>query len=731
MATVRFVLLSALLCFASVLSAAEPPCIGLVLGGGGARGAAHIGVLKVLERERVPICAIAGTSMGAIVGSLYAVGYTPDQIETILTSIDWKDVFRDDPDREALPMRRKQEDFRYLLGFKFGFRDGQLQLPRGVVQGQKLNLLLRRLLLPAWEVEDFDRLPVPFRCVGADIGAGQGVVFGSGDLAMAVRASMSVPGAFAPVRVNGRLMVDGGIVDNVPVDVVRNMGAERVIVVDVGAPLLDESALNSPFAISMQMISMLMQQRTDSVLASLAPSDVVLRPELGALGSADFDRAVEGIAPGMAAAEAQLPALQAMSLSQDAYAAHQAARPRLDFDAPLVEFLRVVDTRTRTAGYVADRLGEPAVAPLDLDTLEASIGRAYGQGAYERIDWRLRREGQRTGVVVQPVDKGWGPNFITFGLQISDDFDGESNYALAVESTLSGFNQAGGEWRNRLELGQVTGLRTEFFQPWGRHGRWFVQPSLRYRAFEQPLTFAGEVFADYRVSEAVVEIESGMAIGELDQLSARLIGGRDQARRRVGLATLPRSIDTSFAGIGLRWLHDSLDDADFPGAGQRISLNAEFYRPRLGTDGDGESVQLVWDSAFSRGRHHLLLGGRLALRDGVLGPSLALNTLGGFANLSGVGERQLLDDQAALARAVYYRRFGDMDRLFSVPAYLGATLEGGGVWARRSDVFSSPVLAGSLFLGLDSPFGPIFFAYGRDDAGEQALHLTFGSLLRP
>ncbi|MBK8284790.1 MAG: patatin-like phospholipase family protein [Ahniella sp.] len=214
------------------------PRIGLVLGGGGARGAAHIGVLKVLERERVPIHAIAGTSMGAIVGSLYAAGYSADQIEALLGSLNYKEFLSDEPARENLPMRRKEQDFRDLLDFELGFRDGKIQFPRGFLQGQKFLNLMRRMMLPVWEVNHFDHLPIPFRAVGTDIGRGQRVVFEEGDLALAVRASMAVPGAFAPIRVDGKLMVDGGLVDNVPIEVVRAMNVDRVIVVDVSGPLM-------------------------------------------------------------------------------------------------------------------------------------------------------------------------------------------------------------------------------------------------------------------------------------------------------------------------------------------------------------------------------------------------------------------------------------------------------------------------------------------------------------
>ncbi|HET9033232.1 MAG TPA: patatin-like phospholipase family protein [Dokdonella sp.] len=725
--------LFALACLVPNGAEAKDECVGLVLGGGGARGGAHIGVLKVLERENIPICAIAGTSVGAIIGSLYAIGYSPDQIEAIISAIDWKDVLSDDPPRIDMPMRRKEEDFRYLLDFKLGIQNGRVTFPRGVVQGQKLNLLLRRLLLPAWKINDFDRLPIPFRCVGTDIGVGKGVVFNQGDLALAVRASMSVPGAFAPIRVDGRLMVDGGLYNNLPVDVVREMGATRVIVVDVSAPLLPEKELTSPFAISMQMVGMLMNERTEVVLEAMRPGDITIRPELGNLGSAAFDRATTGIGPGAAAAETVLDELRSLALSDKDYAAYKSSLPKLDFDTPLVEFVDVATNRSRTARYVEDRMIGVQAGPLDIPDIEQRVGEAYGQGSYERIVWKMVERDGLTGIEVLPVDKGWGPSSLGFALHLSDNFRGDSNFSLATEATFSGFNDTGGEWRNRVEFGQTTGLRSEFYQPWGKRGRWFVEPAVYYRAINQPFGDGdGDgTSAEYRLSELGAELETGAAIGNASQLSATLLRGRSNANLLVGLPPFPESVHESYAGISLKWITDTLDSADFPSSGQRNAIDLSAFRPVIGGSSNGETALWRWDNAFSRGRHNLLLGARAAVSWGSPGSFQSIYTLGGFTNLSGLGERELVGDQLAIVRAVYYRRFGDMSRLFSLPAYLGASIEAGNTWDLRSQIGVDPIIAGSIFVGLDSPLGPIFLGFGADDQGNNSVHLTFGSLLRP
>jgi NTE family protein len=649
----------------------------------------------------------------------------------VLGSVDWKDVFDDDPGRIDLPMRRKQEDLRYLLDFKLGLRDGRVLLPRGVVQGQKLNLLLRRLLLPAWDVDRFDALPIPFRCVGTDIGRGEGVVFDRGDLATAVRASMSVPGAFAPIRVDGRLMVDGGLHNNVPVDVVRGMGAERVIVVNVAAPLEPEAALDSPFAISMQMLTMLMKERTDTVLRAMRAEDIALTPELGDIGSASFDRAREAIPAGIAAAERELARLRALAVDAPSYAQWQQRRGRLAFDAPLLAFVEVLSGQTRTPRYVEDRVESLVGAPLDLDALEGRLGEAYGQGSYETIAWALTERDGEVGIEVLPVDKSWGPNFLTFALQLSDDFRGRSSYALAVEATMTGFNDKGGAWRNRVDFGQVTGARSEFHQPFGDRGQWYLEPALQYRAVQQPIGSGSAAIAEYRLSEYALAAELGRDLDARNQVAIGLLRGRSDAELRVGAPNLPRRLDSDFGALALRWQHDSLDQSDFPTAGSRHELRIDAYRRALGSDGNGETLRYVADWARSWDRHHLLYGGRIASTWGESDPIRRVQLLGGFTNLSGFGERVLGDDNLALLRAVYYRRFGDMSRLFSVPAYLGGSLEAGNVWGVRRDIGRDLLLNGSVFVAVDSPFGPVFLGYGRAEGGESAIHLTFGSLLRP
>ncbi|WP_165488594.1 MULTISPECIES: patatin-like phospholipase family protein [Dyella] len=714
------------------------PCIGLVLGGGGARGAAHIGVLQVLEREHIPICRITGTSMGSIVGGLYAAGYNSTELESVIGTLDWKDLFSDDPARAIMPMRRKDADYRYLLNFEVGYKDGHIVTPTGLIQGQKLILLLRRLLLSTWDVHDFDKLNIPFRAVATDIVVGKPVVFSQGDLPVAIRSSMSVPGAFAPTVVDDTLLVDGGLMDNVPIDVIRTMGAQRLIVVDVGSPLDKREALNNPVAILNQMVSALMIEKTERQIATLTPNDVLIRPALGDITAAEFNRSAEAIAIGRAAAEAALPQLRAMAVSPEVWARYAANHRQRNFDPQLIAFLNVDINHTKTGEFVARTMSKEIGKPFDPKVTEQQIGNVYGRGSYQQIDYRLQQRDGDRGLLIIPNDKPWGGIYGKLGFQLDDDFDGRSEYLLSGEVTATNLNRYGAEWRNTVWMGRITGLRTEFYQPFGKFAETYIQPFAFGRKENVPAydLEGDQELAEYRVSRRIVGIETGWSPTSYWRISATVQRGRDSGYLRIGNPTDFPDQTQQFASIGARINWDTLDSAQFPTRGVRFDLSYDSYRTFLGGDlkGDVARFNADWvpDWGLSNGRYHLLLGLRLS---SALDDTRALETeqfLGGFLNLSGYPERALHGDQAALLRTIVYRRTGKLDAIFSTPIYIGASLEAGNAWRVKSDVnLNSLIFAGSIFAGLQSPLGPVFLGYGYAKGGHSSIYLTFGSMLRP
>ena len=300
--------------FTSSVQAQDRPKIGLVLGGGGAAGVAHVGVLKVLEANHIPIDVIAGNSMGAIVGSLYASGMSAAEIETVVNDLDWTQLFRDDPSYQIKSYDQKQQSADFFSAIRVGVSRDGVKLPSGLIDGQRLMFELRRLLQPVDRISNFDRLPIPFRAVATDIRTGETVVLKQGNLATAVRASMSIPGLFAPVTIDDRLLVDGLVSNNLPVDVARQMGADIVIVSSI--PPETNRKLDSALDISLQSMDLLMRKSSDSQLASLTDKDILILPPVGDIGNLAFDRVAETIPRGVKGAQAQLAALQKLATTE-------------------------------------------------------------------------------------------------------------------------------------------------------------------------------------------------------------------------------------------------------------------------------------------------------------------------------------------------------------------------------------------------------------------------------
>lgn len=718
---------------APVAESHDRPRTCLVLGGGGARGAAHIGVLKVLEREHVPIDCIVGTSMGAIVGGMYAAGYRASEIESILESIDWSDVLHDRTPRAQRSMRRKQDDLRRLHGVELGLKNGKIALPRGVIQGQRLELLLRRLLLPTWQVQDFDDLPIPFRAIATDIVTGDKVVFKQGDLAMAIRASMSVPGAFAPVRLDGRLLVDGGLVDNVPIDEARKLGADRLIVSRVGSPLADREHLDSPLAISEQATRLLMKRMVEAQIDSLGPQDLLITPALGTLGAQEFNRTAEASAIGLAAAESAVDAIRRYNVDDAAYAAIQQRHRLPRYDAPLITFIEVLRDHTRTGDLVAQRLDDHTGKPLDIRALDQDLATAYGEGYYEQLQWQLTRDDSATGLVIAPHDKGWGPGFLHASLRLSSDFDGNSDYQLAAELTKTGLNPRGGEARFGLGLGREDKLSAELFQPFGQSGRHALSLLAGYKAFDVPSwTSTGAEAAQLRYSRWGGGIGWRYTPSNRWEASVDVGWHRERTRLLIGNNSQWPASHTDVGDVSLAVRYDTLDSSAFPRHGQRLTVGYQRYLRLLGSDIDANVTHAAWDGAWTHGNHSLLTGLFFSSASDDGEQALATHRfLGGLGYLSGYQDRAIFAPQTALARAIYYRRIGHADGLMDMPVYLGGSLELGGYWRRRDQVDANGMIgAGSLFLGSETALGPILLGYGRAERGVDSFYLLIGPLLR-
>lgn len=703
------------------------PRVGLVLGGGGARGAAHIGVLKELERMRIPVDAIAGTSMGAIVGGLYATGMDADELEHLVGSLDWAGALTDKPDRGDLSFRRKQDDSQVPIDFELGVRGTELVLPKGVIQGQKLDLLLRELTLPVWHIDDFDQLPIPFRAIASDIESGDLRVISGGDLAESIRASMSVPGVFAPVRINDYLLVDGGLVGNLPVDIMQTMGVDVIIAVDVEFPLYSPEELGSALAISEQMLTILIRKETLRQIDRLGERDVLIRPELGTYASTNFGDILNTIEPGQAATREQTGNLRDLALDESAWDEYVANRERPVQPASHLAFVRVVHDGILAPRVLESKLSVEAGDPIDHAVLAYNADRLYGLQLYEQVSYRLLEEDEGTGVEYRARTKSWGPNFLQLGVSLEDDFEGSTGFNLSARMTRAGVNRLGAEWRNDLRLGTDPKLFTEFYQPLSFDSRLFLAPSINLSQSNINAFVMDETIARLRLSEAEGGFDFGRELGRIGEFRVGVFRGFGEARVKVGDPSLP-NIDFDTGGAFARLRFDTLDNARFPRRGVRSDLTWTMSRPGFGADSKFDTIEGEIAQTWSRGKNSLQLGLSYAT---TLDSDNAVQNyfpLGGFLRLSGLERGEISGPHAALAKLVYYRRVGDTSGILDTPVYLGASAEAGNVWQNRSDMgFNSMLLNGSVFAGFDTFVGPVYFAAGFSEQGESNFYLFIGA----
>lgn len=709
----------------------DRPRIGLVLSGGGARGAAHVGVLQVLQKYKVPIDAIAGTSMGAVVGGLYAAGVEPADLDKIIRDIDWQDAFSDRAARNTRRFRRRQDDTGFLVKFDLGFNRGQLQLPRGLIQGQKLNLILRELTLPVSQIDQFDQLPTRFRAVAADLTDGSAVVLGSGDLVTAMRASMSAPGVFAPVEYGGRVLVDGGLVKNIPIDVAQAMGVDIVIAVDVGFPLRAADDLNSAVAVADQMLTILIRREADQQIARLKPTDILLAPPLGDYSSVNFADLADVIPLGAATAEGHAELWKTLAIPAAEYDDYLIARAARREDLPIPAFVRVEGDSPLSDRVITSRLGFKPGAAFDTETIANDAAQIFGFDLFESVDYSLVTEGDEIGLQYRTIAKSWGPNYLRFGLAFEEDFEGSSEFNVGARYTRTAVNRLGAEWRTDLQIGTNPRLFSEFYQPLSFDLRYFIAPEVTAEQRNIDLFAEAERIGRYRVSNLSGALSLGREIGNSAELRAGLRRTSGNARLKVGGSDLP-NIEFDRGGYFVSAARDTLDDPQFPRAGTRLDLSWQWERRSAGSDVNANLVSIQWDKFRSFGRHTLGFGVSLETTESGEPGLVDLFELGGFLGLSGLDRGQLRGPHAALIRMTYFRRLGDAGNgILDWPLYVGASLEAGNVWQSRDEAdFESLRTNGSLFVGLDTAFGPVFFATGFSESGDSSVYLFLGSPVR-
>ena len=710
----------------------DRPRIGLALSGGGARGAAHIGVLKVLERERIPIDYIAGTSMGAIVGGMYASGMSPEEIEEQLVAVDWDDVFEDKVDRENRSFRRKTDDRLWLISNKPGFNDGKITLPPGLVQGQKINQLLIALTLPVADINDFDDLAIPFRAVAADIQTGETVVLGAGSLPKAIRASMSIPAIMTPVPWGERNLVDGGIASNLPIEVVRGMGADIVIAIDISTPLSKEDVSTSLLSVAGQLAGFLTRRNTEAEIATLGAQDILLIPDLGDIETADFDRMADAIPTGVASAEEHLTELRRHSLDELAFAAHVAARQMPKGERPVIEFVNIENDTRIADEFLMGRLraahGEEIVGhPLDVEQLEKAIDELYGLEIFSHIAYAVVEEDGKHGLQLWVLPRSWGPNYLQLGIKWQTSFNGEGNFNFSTSLLKTEMNAWNGEWRTALSLGEEPGILTDFYQPLGKFGRWFAGAKATFNQFNvnQFAEGTADIEEQARITQFAASGYGGREFGTWGRASLTYTRGTGDRQIRIGDPNIPDE-DFDIGELSVVLEADELDNLYFPAHGYFASAIYRINRTDLGAGQDYDQALFAALIARSRGKNTFSFAVDYRTTTSGQAPPERRFRAGGLFDLSGFEFNQLSGQHYARVIGQVRRKFWDAG---FADVFIGTSLEYGNVWESRNDIdFGDGLFAGSLYLAADTMIGPLYLGYGVAEGGARSFYLYVGAL---
>lgn len=728
--TALFLLLSLL---SSSVFAEVRPKIGLVLSGGGAKGAAHIGVLKVLEENRVPVDYITGTSIGAYVAGMYALGYSAAEIEQIMMNESWSNGYSDTIPRESLSYRNKQQRDRFNIPLNIGYSDETVKLPNGLLRGQTMSQLLQRSTGLVHQFGHFDELAIPYRAVATDLETSNPVILSTGSIVKAMQASATVPGALQPIEYEGKLLVDGGIANNMPVDVVKALGADIVIAVDIGSSLVKKEALDSTVAVLNQLSTMLTNASTEKQKLLLTEDDILIRPDVGDMSTTDFTIMPQAYALGEKAALEHLLSLKGLGVGEAEYVVYQDNKQRLSkrwqdsVERPLVEIVFNNNSKV-SESLLRETLDLHAGEVVTKEELERAIANVYSLDKFERVNAEFVDTDRGRILTLNTRAKSWGPNYFGLGFSWEDDLTEDSSMSLDFSYTMTDLTDTGGEWRNELRLGFEKLLSTEFYLPMDYDQAFYARAGLAYELKDFSIYEDNAKFVEF--SQTVYRADVGVGYNYTLEGLVEL----GVTNEKGEFEFLKDTYDYDSYGIYLKLGFDNLNSMNFPTSGNRFTFNM-YYRRDVnelsGEDSYAENslqIEADWRGALSLGNHAIVGIASLATIDTEEQFSPHLSELGGFLNLSGYHKNSLVGSHKIFGAFVYQYDLGrDVLGMTDYPLYLGGSLEAGNVWQNKDNIdLNDLIYSGSLFFGTDTSMGPAALGFGWADDGEMTLFLFLG-----
>lgn len=698
------------------------PRIALVLGGGGARGSAHIGVLEVLERERIPLACVVGTSMGGLVAGAYAAGLSPAQMRAKLDKADWPDLFLDSADYSQLGFRKKRVSNRFLSGTELGLTKRGVQIKPGVIAGTKIKLFFNLLVGADYAARNIEEMPLPLALVATDIGTGEKFVFKNGSLPLAMRASMSVPGLMTPVDYEGHKLVDGGLVDNLPIEVAQELcDPDVIIAVNVSSPLTPAEEIGSLLSVTSQMIDILAKQNVAHSISKLRTQDIYLEPALGNFSSTDFLRYKMAANIGKTAAEAKLASLQQYSVSETAYAAWRNHKQGPQQPVRIDE-IAISPLKAQSPDYIHEHIRQKIPAPLDIQVLEQDLIRLYGDGFYESVDYTIESHNTKNILKINAREAGWSSDYFTFGFDINNEFRQGTKFDFRTAYRSTWINHYGGELFASVDIGSHPGFEAEFYQPLNYRQTYFVQPSL-YRKTEVVNVFQNDdKVAEYEVIRAWSEMALGKNLGAFGQAKLAWREYDIKSTSDISSIDLDNTRD-KFGGLLFDINIDRRNRLHFPSRGWSTQLNY-FESSHQGYG------KFSGEFKFAYPLDKFVLAGRTSYVRSSFGqlPAVDAAYLGGFLNLSAYASNQIIADNAFYSHLRIEQIIGRMPLGLNGDLRLGFGLEAAKLkHAYTYDDTDGWLNSAVLYLGGETPLGPAYLGFGFADDGKLNIYMQVGA----
>jgi NTE family protein len=696
--------------------------IGVALEGGGALGLAHVGVLQWFEDHHIPIDYIAGTSMGGLVGGLYATGKTPKELQDIVEQQNWDIIIGGQTPYQDLSFRRKEDNRDYPTVIQFGLKKG-LSLPAGLNAGHQISLLIDRETLPYANLKSFDDLPIPYRCVATDLVSGKEVVFKDGSLPQAMRATMSIPGLFNPVRRDNQVLVDGGLVGNLPTDVVRAMGAEVVIAIHLEVSPAKPEEIQSLFSVLGRSVDVIVRENE---IRGLTAADLVLNVDLHQYSSLDYQKSRAIIATGRNAAEAKARVLEPFALNDPDWETYVAARNlRRRSAIPTPQFIRVQGTDSDAARHIEAFLQPLAGKPLDTQTLDGLLTRLTGIGKFDSVGYREINDGTRTGLLIEVHEKSYAPPLLQFASEVDGSETADVTYTQAARLTLMDVAGYRSEWRTDLRFGNTYGISTELYKPLTSFSNFFVAPHASENYTQFKIYRRYDPLVDYGRNTANVGLDIGYGFNRFSEIRFGYELGALDERLRLGVAQFP-SIAGRTGNTKLHFLVDHGDDPIVPRRGYTAETTFRWYDTSPGApqgfptmEGQLQFFQPITTPASI----FVAAQGGTTFSSREVGP-IPQFFLGGPLRLGAYGTNELYGNQ------YYLFRLGYLHDLFTLPPFLGKKIYAIGTYEfakmygfQAQSGFPNDINVGVL---AETAVGPLVIGGSYGDSGHRKLYFQLG-----